>query len=341
MRWVYDETARELVRALRGKRSQQAVNRRLGHTSNAVYAWEAGLRQPRASDFFRLAALGGVPVHAALTGFAPRRDLRLPQKLDARAVAAWASNLTAGHAASKLARSLGCNRNTLARWVKGATEPRLPEVLRLVDVVTHRLLDFVALFTDPSALPSLAASALALREQRRIAYDLPWAHAVLRVLELDDYRRLDRHRDGFIAARAGISPEDEARCLDALAEAKQIRKRRGKWTTARVLTVDTQKDPAKNLELKRHWARVGVERLGTPALEGGGLFSYNLFAISEASLIELRAAHLEYYERLRSIVAACKAPDRLFLANVQLIPLDRDGAPDLSGRPASGTVTAR
>jgi transcriptional regulator with XRE-family HTH domain len=320
---MYDETAQELVRALRGKRSQQALNRRLGYTSNAVYAWEAGHRQPRVSDFFRLAALSGVPVQAVLSGFAPRGDLHLAQRLDERAVAAWVENLTAGHPASNLARSLGCNRNTLGRWVKGATEPRLAEALHLVDVITHRLLDFVALFTDPSALPSLAAAYLALREQRRIAYDLPWSHAVLRVLELEDYARLDRHQDGFIAARIGISPEEEARYLKALADAKQIRKHRGKWVTARVLTVDTREDAAKNLELKRHWARVGVERLGAGALDGGGLFSYNLFAISESSLAELRAAHLEYYERLRSIVAGCKDPDRLFLANLQLVPLDR------------------
>ena len=151
---------------------------------------------------------------------------------------------------------------------------------------------------EPSSLPSLRATWADLERQRRLAYDLPWAHAVLRVLELDDYLRLPEHARGFVAQRIGISEALEDECLAALAHAGQIRRRRGKWTLTRVMAVDTRDDPEGNLRLKRHWAKVGAERLERPALPSKSQYSYNLFAISDEGLELIRQAHLQYYERL-------------------------------------------
>jgi transcriptional regulator with XRE-family HTH domain len=222
----------------------------------------------------------------------------------------------------ELARRIGRDRNTVARWLDGRTEPRLPDLLRFVAATTQRLLDFVAAFVDPAELPSLRAAYTDLALQRRVAYELPWAHAVLRLLELESYRAPPKHERGFLSERIGISLEEEDECLEALSRAGQIERRRGKWAVRRVLTVDTQEDPAGNLLLKRHWANVALARLDARRLEAGSLYSYNLFAISEEGLDAIRTAHLEYFERVRSIVSDCRRPTRLALANVQLVPLD-------------------
>ena len=44
----YETLAKELIRALRGKRSQVALSRRLRYGSNVVRTWEAGRRFPSA-----------------------------------------------------------------------------------------------------------------------------------------------------------------------------------------------------------------------------------------------------------------------------------------------------
>jgi hypothetical protein len=183
------------------------------------------------------------------------------------------------------------------------------------------MVDFVAAFVDPRSLASLSAIWRDLDLQRQLAYELPWAHAVLRALELDDYTRQPTHVPGFIAERIGINRELEEECLSALARAGQIRRRRGKWTLGRVLAVDTREDPDGNLRLKRHWAQVGVEHLQRASLPRGSQFSFNLFAISDEGLEAIRQAHLQYYERVRAIVAECKHPTQLALINVQLLPL--------------------
>lgn len=40
------------------------------------------------------------------------------------------------------------NRYTVARWLDGSSEPRLPDFLRLVDVTSGRLLELIAALED-------------------------------------------------------------------------------------------------------------------------------------------------------------------------------------------------
>ena len=319
----YLSASRELVRALRGRRSQTACNRRLGYSSNVTHAWETGTRQPSMTDLFRLAQLTQVDTVAAARALVRKADLDLsstaPGGVDG---AAWLRELTVGWSVAELGRQLGCNRNTLTRWLRAETEPRVAQLLQLLQLTTQRALDFVACLVPPSQVPALSRDYEDLQRQRHLAYEMPWAHAVLRVLELQAYQALPEHQPGFIAKLLGISLEQEQHALDALARAGQIRRAQGRWRPSRVLSVDTSADPRANLRLKQHWAEVGCQRLSESALQRGALFSHNVFAVSDEGYQHIHRAHLEYYDRLRSLVAEFAAPTRVVLANVQLIPLD-------------------
>jgi transcriptional regulator with XRE-family HTH domain len=318
----HDLLASELVRQLRGTRSQGALNRRLGRSSNVAHAWERGARRPTASDFFKLARVARVDVARVLADFAGTPNLAFGRTFDVRSTAAWLNALARDRSQADLAAGVQRDRNTVGRWLSGASEPRLPDLLRFIEVTTRRMLDFVAQFVDPKSLPSLRAVWDDFEHQRRLAYEMPWAHAVFRALELGDYTSLPKHEHGFIAARIGISPELEEESLNALARAGQIQRRRGKWILQRVMAVDTHEDPEGNLRLKRHWARVGLERLERAVLPTGSQYSYNLFAISDEGFEQIRQAHLQYFARLRAIVAECRHPTHLALVNVQLLALD-------------------
>ena len=67
----YVQVARELMRSLRGARSQVALSRRLGYRTNAAYSWEAGRDFPTAARFFEVAARVGTDVGAALDRLSP------------------------------------------------------------------------------------------------------------------------------------------------------------------------------------------------------------------------------------------------------------------------------
>jgi transcriptional regulator with XRE-family HTH domain len=318
----HETLATELVRSLRGPRSQTSLSRRLGYATNVVYAWEAGRRFPAATDFLRLAARSRVDLRGGLLRFwAGVPGFVTPTELTTRAgVVQLLAHLRRQYKLAELARRTGTSRLTLARWFSGAAEPRLPDLLRLIEAATQRLLEFVAVFVDPERLPSVRRAYRDMQAQLRVAYELPWSHAVLRALELHPPAGARRGRDRpSLAAQLGISPEHERECLRALSRAKQIRRVRGRLRSVRVLTVDTRSDPERNRMLKVHWARVALERLERRA--EGDLFSYSLFAVSEADYQRLRALHAAYFEQMRAIVRASVRPERVVLANVQLLSL--------------------
>jgi transcriptional regulator with XRE-family HTH domain len=319
------QVSRELMRYLRGSRSQPAFSKLLGFGSNVVYTWESGRRFPEVSVFLRAAELAQLPVQARLAEFLPDATgpLETGRIASPRAVQRI-SRLLVGQAPKReLARRVGIDRTTLARWLGGKTEPRLPEFLRLVEVATQRLLEFIELFADPEQLPSTRSAYRDLQAQKKLAYDLPWSHAILRALELDPYHALKQHVPGFLANQIGIDLEQEQRYLAELASAGQIRWDSTHWRLHRVLTVDTRLDPEQNRQLKAHWAKVGLERLKAGGAPPDALFSFNLFAISEHSFQKIRELHLDYYDRVRSIVDESTSADRVALLNLQLVPLHR------------------
>src|SRR5688572_18980206 len=65
----FELLAAELIRALRGRRSQMAFSRRLGFRTNVVHTWEAQRRWPTASRSLQVMERSGVDLAAALTRF--------------------------------------------------------------------------------------------------------------------------------------------------------------------------------------------------------------------------------------------------------------------------------
>lgn len=312
----HEMLAAELVRALRGQRSQTALSRRLGFRSNVLYLWESGRRFPDLGTFLSLADRVDKRWVSRMNDFLgePLLSSARPQVSRERALLQhWA----AGSRPSELAGAMGVDRGTLARWNSGATQPRLPELLRLVELCTRRLPEFVAVFVDPKQLPSIRSTYAALLAQRRLAYEEPWSHAVLHALQVHG----GQNQAEAIASSIGIEVEHVQRILTALVRARVVRLQRGVYRRVRALTVDTRANPDLNLLLKQHWASVALDRLERTRAEGRGLFSYNVFPIAREDYERLRQLHLEYFDRVRRLVAEARHADDVVVVNVQLFPL--------------------
>jgi len=316
--------AGQMIRALRGKRSQTAFSRHLGYRCNVLYTWESGRRWPTAANFLRVAQRSKIDVGAGLRKFlgSSPRWLRTEDVAEPEVVAKVLDELRGGTSIVELARRVGTNRVSVSRWLHNQAEPRLPELLRLVEASSARLLDFVAIFVEPRTLPECEAAWRELEAQREVAYGLPWSHAVLRALEITDYKRLPEHREGWIAERLCIDLELERICIAALAASGLIVKRKKRWKVTKVLTVDTRANPAAGLRLKNHWARIAGDRLSDLEPNKQDLFSYNLFTVSEQDWQRLRELHIAYFQELRAIVSASVPAERIVLANLQLLRLD-------------------
>ena len=323
----YERLASDLLRALRGRRSQPAFSRRLGFKSNVAYRWENGRTFPTGALSLRAAQRAGVDVRTALRRFFRGEPEWMGEvdPLSPEGVAELLRYLAGTTGIGELARRAKRSRFAVARWLKGEAEPRLPELLLLVDAASQRLLDFVSVLVDPAKLPSVAAEWAEHEAAREAAYASPWSHAVLRVLELDEYKALPEHSAGWIGERLGIGLGEETRCLELLSSSRQIRRKGGRWVVDSTRTVDTRADPERSRQVKEWWTQIALER----AKQGyHHKASYAVFNVSQSDLSEVVTLYREFYDRLRAVVTRSEPCERVVLLVSHLVALERpEGLP--------------
>lgn len=320
-----EKLSRELVRALRAKRSQTAVSRRLGYSSNVIYAWESGQRAPTLGDFLRFLTFYGKDLNAAFRFLGVSLREKSTRDWDDREVAAIVSHLVGTRATSQLAAVISVHRGTLTRWVEGESQPRLPQFLRLLEATTHRLLEFVSLIVDPERLDSVREAYRTLRLQQTLAYDHPASGLVLRALELQTYRQLPTHMNRELARATGLREEEVDGLLALLQEAGLVRWCSPRYELVEVSTVDTSRDADKSRAIKQFWSEVVHERIARETWPVSGLNSFNLASVSQSTLEKIREKHIQYFEEVRALVAADENPTEVLLLNWYFWPMRNDG----------------
>jgi len=317
----YEELSSELIRSLRARRSCASLSRRAGYRSNVVHRWEQQQAWPTAAAFLGVCSSLKLDVAEVYGKFFRQGPTWLGQTspVSPEAVAAFLCQLRGKLPITAIASRTGVNRYTIARWFKGTSEPRLPDFLRMIEVLSRRLLDFISVLVDPGTLPCIRRRWARVQAARAIAYEEPRSHAVLRALELDEYIQHGFAVPGWLERRLGMSTEDIQRCIGALQRAGQIRRRRGAWRPVSVLRVDTRADPAGARSAKLAWLGVATERLERNA---PGNFGFSLFAISRQDLRRIRDLHLEYVRAMQALIASSEKNECVALYCAQLVDLD-------------------
>jgi len=311
----FDLAARQLLRAVRGKRSQLAFARKLGFRGNPIPDWESGRRAPTAEKALEACLAAGIDVSGAFGRFhvAEVGDLSAPGGL-----AAWLQRVRGATSVSDLSKRSGYSRHQVARWLANEARPRLPEFLKLVEAITGRISDLVAELVPIELVPCLLELHVRRDAARRLAYEEPWTEAILRVLEIAEYQALPEHEPGFISGYLGIEPAIEARCLEKLLDAGLIRRDGAHYRSVGSLTVDTRSASA----LKAHWTRTALERVERP--DRDDLFSYNVFSASAADLQRIRELLRATYREIRALVAVTPADESVALINIQFMRWPRE-----------------
>jgi DNA-binding transcriptional regulator YiaG len=335
------QLSRELVRALRAERSQQAVSRRLGYSSNVVYPWESGQRTPKLGDFLRLVAFYGddPPAAFGLLGVAPSKECQ--RVWNEGEIATVVRHLVGTRVANQLAPLIDVDRGTLSRWLDGATQPRVPEFLRLLEETTHRKLEFVSLLVDPRKLASVSEAYRGLTRQQALAYEHPASGLVLRALETQPYRRLAVHASETLARATGLRQRQVERLVALLEEAGLIRLCGGRYELVEIGTVDTSRDEKKSRAIKQFWSGVAHRRVAQDAWPVSALSSFNLASVSRETLAKIRVKHVQYFEEVRALVEADEDPTEVLLLNWQLLPMGDEAPAAAKSSPLSHRASPR
>lgn len=316
---MYKAIASEFVRAVRGRRSQRALSRRLGYSTNVVYTWESGRAAPTALQFFELLEKSGIDTRLAIRGFYVKPPLWLTtmRLFPSRAgVAAFLRDQRGSATIQELAAGTGFSRFALSRWFKGHAEPKLPDLLALVQFTTLRMHDFVARFVPPESLPALSREWQRQRAARQAAYELPWTQAVLRTLELEAYARLKKHERGWIARQLGIDVAIEVEALHLLESSGQIVRDVLRYRVQST-AVDLRADPQAAVAQRTFWTRVATDR----APDDPGMYAFNVCGVSQRDLERLKQMQREYLKRARALIAESHPVEVVALVQTQVFAL--------------------
>jgi DNA-binding phage protein len=315
----YDKLAAQLLRALRGGRSQEEFSRLLGFRSNVAYAWESGRRFPTASrllltmeglgktagqvlsEFFGHVAPGWIETAAADRATVTRLLVELRGE---RSIAA-------------LARESGLSRFAIGRAFSGESDPRLPDFLRLIAATSRRLMDLIAVLVDPADVPEAREQWKQVSSLRSLAYDYPASEAVLCALELVGYSQLSRHEDRWVAELLDLDVHVVGDTLRALSRSGVIRWTGRRWQVEEDRYVDTRSDRDAVERLKKHWVSLAASSVG----QRPGLYSYVVFSVSAETLRELREQHLAYYSRVRELISRSQNATEVCVASLNMFQL--------------------
>jgi transcriptional regulator with XRE-family HTH domain len=306
----------QILRALRGKRSQLAFSRRLGYRSNVACDWEAGRRLPTAAETLRACERVGVKVDAAFGEFQPTCAASLRDGNRFR-IDRWLKSLAGSTTITELAARSQFSRFAIARWMRGKTQPRLHDFLAIVEAVSGRASDLVNGLVPIEAVEELRAIHAQRVAAKRLAFDEPWSEAVLRVMETVGYRKSAVHRSGYIAARLGIEEEKEVHILTRLEQAGIIRLENGRYLDLTPLTVDTRASSTDMRRLKSHWTEVCLERIKTP--RDGDWLGYNVVSANADDLERIRQVLRSAYREIRAIAVTSEPAQCVALLNFQLV----------------------
>ena len=325
-------TAREFLRAIRGRRSQQAFSRRLGYASNVVVKWEAGRRMPSAAEALRACRRAGIDVQGAFNAFGASTAPLLGAMTDGD-VAAWLAAQRGAQPLSAVAQRTGLSRYRVARFLAAETRPRLPELFALIEAMTGRLSELVAALVAIEQVPSLLASYARVRASREAALLQPWSSAVLALLATGRFSSSPRSA-AEIARTLGIDREPVQRSIELLRAAGVVGTRKRKYEVTAALVIDTRNEPAAAGALRSHWASASSARLASP--RDADLFSYHVFAVSRADYAQLRDLQLDFYRRARALAVASEPTEVAGQMTLHQLRWDPDEA--LPGAHGDGDV---
>lgn len=307
----------ELLLAIRGRRSQLQVSRRLGYAWNQVNRWERGIKQIRWDEFVAMCRACKVDIDAALAA-------AFPQKMSADDSKELVRTLLAGQVQADVCRRLGFRPQTLSRWATGRSVPRLEDMLALLHNSTQ-FLPFLSRLIALDKIPTIAAEWERHRKIQEAALRYPLLGPAGACLELASYLGLDEHMDGYVADRLGITLKEELFLMDLLVSLGVIRLEGKKYKVTHNALFDPEESWPVFKGVRQFWLRRALDRLSQhESNPGSDFFGYALFAGNKKLKDKIREKWIVYFNSISQMILEDQTPgDELIVVNHTIFNLNR------------------
>ena len=245
----------------------------------------------------------GWDLAACFTKFHPETATLVPGKPSGAAISCWLSAHRGNSSIEQLAKACGLSRYQVSRILSGASIPRLPLFLNILETLTGRATDWVTAFVPAGKLPSVAEEHRCIQESRRIVYAEPWASAILTLLEIQGTFDNKQSSEEFIR-HCLPAPDNLSDILEQLVGAGVLlREVTGskciQYRILRPVTIDLR--GVRGRKSREFWSEAASARAKAPGEQD--LLSYNLFSVSKNDMQKVKQLQLQFFRQLRSLVS--------------------------------------
>ena len=189
----YEKLAGEILRSLRGTRTQRQCSELLGYSFNQVGKWESGATHIKWEDFIHVAEALQIPIAKHFNAFFWLSE------------GEFSASSAIKHLAVQLSlppRKSPAARAVMKRWLSGSSSPDFAEVLKMIDSQPAVLIGWLALFVDCASVPGLRARYAIWQLEVESVLSDPRCVFINAALELQSYKDLPIHSDRFLVEHA-------------------------------------------------------------------------------------------------------------------------------------------
>ena len=313
----YTEIIKDLLVAIRGKRSQAKLNDLLGYDYNQVSRWETGARRIHWDDFLRICDVCNVKLIEAIESqFAFTIDLN-------ESSASIISLLTSNLKQQEIAKVVETSRYTISRWLKGETTPYLEHILKLLEFHSEMSL-VLDLTVGVEKLPSLQLSMVEKMQNTEAFNENLNITKVLACFELSQYKELDSHIPGFISNLVGVALSEENETIELAEKLGMIKLELGKYVLTNDKTMNLAFNPKRSMKIKKIAAMkaVGVmdNFLDDIKVSRNNRLTYQFTTISKDALVQVNEEISKFHNSINTILMSDNKPhDNLLSLSVNLV----------------------
>jgi transcriptional regulator with XRE-family HTH domain len=204
---TYPQIAQEILKRIRGSRTQIETSRILGFHYNQYHKWESGDRQIKWDQFIMVCEAFQVQIEGTLRYML----LYILKKFDpanAPDILSQFLKISGRNDLDVLARRLHTHQSSIRRWLNGSVMPDLGTVLQFFDLEKDFLDAFIRRIFEVAPGEATYSKSANIEEARLQFFSFfPWGLVILAALEVQQFQNLKSEKLPELARFVGIDNE--------------------------------------------------------------------------------------------------------------------------------------
>lgn len=246
----WSNLAQDIVREIRGNRSQDELNSALNLKFNQVHRWETGRKRILWSEFAKLCEICKIPLKKTcenvLRFYAPldRGDLFFQIAVSQDDIQTFATRYN-------------ISIQVVRRWRLGDSELTLDGALRALEFRMHSIIPFLTNLMDISKFSTLVKKSQKEHAQREVFYSHPAFAMLLTTLHLAEVRNAPQHDIPFLQKYLNIDSYYLRKLIDLGLE-HELLKKDGERLTTPNLAFSLRANPERVLDFYHYWTERAI-----------------------------------------------------------------------------------